>query len=40
MCGKQQKCIDLHNPLSFKITDKADSKLDLKIKENLGIFRY
>ena len=40
MCGKQQKCIDLHSPLSFKIIDKANSKLDLKIKENLGIFRY
>ena len=40
MCGKQQKSIDSYNPLSFKIIDKANSKLDLKIKENLGIFTY
>ena len=29
--------IDLYNSLSFKIMDKANSKLDLKIKEVLHI---
>ena len=40
LCGKRQKCVDSHNPISFKITEKANSKLHLKIKENLGIFKY
>ena len=30
-------CFDLYNSLSFKIIDKANSKLDLKIKETLHI---
>ena len=30
-------CFDSHNPLSFKIIDKASSKLDLKIKPALPI---
>ena len=30
-------CFDSHNSLSFKITDKATSKFDLKIKEALHI---
>ena len=30
-------CFDSHNPLCFKIIDKANSKFDLKIKEALHI---
>ena len=30
-------CFDSYNSLSFEITDKANSKFDLKIKENLHI---
>ena len=32
-------CFDLYNSLCFKITDKANSKFDLKIKEALHINR-
>ena len=30
-------CFDSYNPLCFKLIDKANSKLDLKIKEALRI---
>ena len=33
----EKKCIYLHNPLSFKIVNKASSKFDLKIKGGLCI---
>ena len=33
----EKKCLYLHNPLSFKIVNKASSKFDLKIKGGLCI---
>ena len=33
----EEKCLYLHNPLSFKIVNKASSKFDLKIKGGLCI---